>query len=192
MIERDDHHIVEPAEIGTVGPGRGPRTGDEGAAMAPEQDRPFRSLATRGPDVQIETVLVELLLPGEREETQQVIGERKDVLALHGHVAVLECIANAGPGLGPARRPEAQIAERRHGIGNPLEDLDATVACAADPSGGGLDDDFRCHVLQSSANGRPGAVIGPNQFRMAECQTFTGRHEPPDILIDLPSRIGWP
>ena len=142
--------------------------------MAPEQDRPVRPFASGGPDVEIETVLVELLLSGEREDPQQVVGQGEDVLALHGHVAVLERVANAGPGHGHARRPEAQVTERRLGIRNPLEDLDSAIACAADPAGSGLDDDFCCHECKSSANGRAGAVTGPHQFRLAEPQASSG------------------
>jgi hypothetical protein len=153
MVERDDHHIVEAAEIGAVRPGRRTRPGDERAAMAPEQDRSLRTCPARCPDVEIETILVELLLPGEGEQAQQIVGQCEDVLALHRHVAIVEGVPDSAPRTRPARRPEAQLAERRLGIRNTLENLDTAIADAADFPGSSLDDDLCCHGVQCTANG---------------------------------------
>jgi len=134
--------------------------------MTPEQDRSLRPFPARRPDVQIETVLVERLLPGEGEQAQQIVGQCEDVLALHRHVAVVEGAADSAPRTRPARRPKAQLAERRLGIRNTLEDLDTAIADAADFPGGSLDDDLCCHGIQSTANG--------------------------PVLINLSSGTGWP
>ena len=159
--------------------------------MTPEQHRSGRSLAARCPDIEIEAILVELLLAGQREEAQQIFRQGEDIRALDGHVAVVDGVADAGPRLGPEGRPEAQIAERRLGIGNALEDFDTAVADAADAPGVGLDDDFLCHEPSLARTGGPALRLHRLNF------AGLPRHQPPqatcrEMLINLPSGAGWP
>ena len=146
MIERDHHDIVGAAEVGAVGPGRGAGAGDEGAAMAPEQDGPLGARYARRPDVEVETILVALLAAAESEEFQQIGRQGEDIVILHRPVAVVHGLAHAHPGLGFARRPQAQRPQRRCSIGNSLEDADAALHFAAHFPGRGLDDDASTHV----------------------------------------------
>jgi len=123
VIHADDDHVAEFGDTCTRVPIERAGTGDERAAVIPDQYRTALAVGLGRPDRQRQAVFV--LRP---REIAHRGGKARAVLRRNR--PVLRGVAFARPGLGRFGAAEAQLADGRGGVGDVAESDDAALGCA--------------------------------------------------------------
>jgi hypothetical protein len=122
VVNRDDDHALVAREVGPLTDRLHAGSGDQTAAVYPHENRQFFVVVLGGrPDVQVEAILLILGVWFGRHLLKH---------SLDRSGAKAGGIAGAPPAAWLLRRPEATLADRRRGVGNTAEDLDAFIAAA--------------------------------------------------------------
>ena len=141
MVDRDDHNVALLGQIAPVIGGPVARPVGIAAAVEPDHHRALAPIARRGgPHVEEQAILiVHLRLGRGREDRLNAAGHFGFVRAagrieLHARRAVAGGVGNAFPGFGLGGWLKAKIAQRRRGVADTEEGIDASLLQPLDRS----------------------------------------------------------
>ena len=149
VIDRDHDHVVLPRKFGSVVADERARPRGISASVQPHHHRPLRRASAAGrPKIQDQAVLAHR--PARIHRCEFRYHDSAELAVKLGRAQpVRGRFAHTAPRHRPRRRQEASAPGRRRAVRNALEAVHLPVGefCAANLSGGSLDDRARCRAI---------------------------------------------
>ena len=149
MIDRDHDHVVLPRKFGSVVADERARPRGISASVQPHHHRPLRRASAAGrPKIQDQAVLAHR--PARIHRCEFRYHNSAELAVKLGRAQpVRGRFAHTAPRHRPRRRQEASAPGRRRAVRNALEAVHLPVGefCAANLTGGSLDDRARCRAI---------------------------------------------